>query len=143
MADPIPQPRVDTLVTDPATGAQRRRTEYCGTVWYGAPPNTSGGMVAFTRSLVRDATPFFLPDSQPYRRAELADAVVTCGVAIQAHSGEASFVKAAEASFADDPRGGDRCWVALLIDVYGQEPLAVSYRVVALCDPAAVADTAP
>ena len=96
-------------------------------------------MVAFTRSFVRDARPFYLPDSHPYERALLADAVVSCSVAIQAHSGEASFVNAAQASFADDPRGGDRCWVALQIDVYGQEPLAVAYRVVALCDPAAVA----
>lgn len=138
IAQPVPGQRIDTFVHDADTGAKVRRTDYCGTVWYGAPPDTGGAIVAFSRTHVRDDTPFFLPDSHPYQRSELGDAVVTCSVALQAHNGQPSFVNQAEAIFADDPRGGDQCWIALRIAIYGLEPLAVSYRVTTICPTRAV-----
>ena len=38
----VPNPRIDTLVVDAASGLQRRRTEYTGTVWFGGRPSLSG-----------------------------------------------------------------------------------------------------
>lgn len=136
---PIPQPRIDALVKDPATGAERRRTEYSGVVWFGQPPDISGGIVSFTSTYVRDATPFFLPDSLPYRRDAVAGAVVACTASVQGSGAETNLITDVTAGWADDPRGGDLCWLQLRLDVYGREPLGISYRVVAVCDPAAVA----
>jgi hypothetical protein len=76
MIDVVPQPRIDTLVIDAATGTQRRRTEYSGTVWFGGRPQvTSYGTITTTRHAVIES-PFFLPDSLPYRPDPLDDAVV-------------------------------------------------------------------
>ena len=47
---PLPSPRIDTLVTDARTGKQAQRTDYSGVVWYGTPPDTSGGIVAISQS---------------------------------------------------------------------------------------------
>jgi hypothetical protein len=129
---PFPQPRIDTFVSDANTGAQMRCTEYSGTLWYGDPPQL-GPVRAFTRRGIQDDTPVFLPDSLPYQRSELGGGTIACTVGIQAQTGESTHVIAAHADWADDPRGGDAAWIALRVTVAGYEPLAVSYRVVALC----------
>jgi hypothetical protein len=59
-------------------------------------------------------------------------------VALQGQPGEASFITHAEASFGADPRGGDQSWIALRVAVYGRQPLAVAYRVTAICPVVAV-----
>src|SRR5215208_4213651 len=135
---PVPGQRLDTLVSDADTGVRVRRTDYCGTAWYGQPPATSGRAVIFSPAYVNDDSTFFLPDSHAYARADLGDAVVTCSVALQAAPGEACFITHAEATYADDPRGGGHSWVALRIAVYGRQPIGVSYRVTALCPTLAV-----
>ena len=136
-----PQPRIDTLVRDATSGQERRRTEYAGTVWFGTPPDTSGRFVGFVATYLREAPAFFLPDSLPYRRTGLADAVASCTVGVHSSTGESNFVTGATAAWADDPRGGEVSWLQVTFDVYGKEPLGLDYRVVALCDPAAVAVT--
>jgi hypothetical protein len=138
MPDVTAQPRIDTLVNDAATGAQVRRTDYSGVAWYGAPPDTSGRMISFNQEYLREDSAFFLPDSHPYAREHLGEASATCSVAVVGEPGEAYFVTHAEASFADDPRGGDHAWLALRIAVYGRQPLGISYRVTAICPTAAV-----
>ena len=138
MPQVIAQPRVDTLVSDGDTGKQVRRTDYSGTAWYGEPPDTSGFAVSFTRTHLNEDSAFFLPDSHPYVTADLSGAVVTCSVALQGLPGEAAFITHAEASFTDDPRGGDHSWIALRVAVYGRQPLAVAYRVTATCPTIAV-----
>ncbi len=135
---PVPGQRLDTLVSDAESGRQFRRTDYCGTAWYGQPPDTSGRMVSFTQTYLNEDSSFFLPDSHAYNTADLDGAVVTCSVALQAQTGEANFITHAEASFTGDPRGGDRSWIALRIAVYGRQPLAVAYRVSAICQLIAV-----
>ena len=125
------QPRVDTLVSDPASGAQRRRSDYHGTAWFG-----QGGPI---RPPVQEEARFFLPDSLPYWRARLHDAVVACSVSIQAQSGETNRVSDPHAAWVEDPRADGLAWLHLSFTVEGRDPLAVSYRVVAVCDPEAVA----
>jgi hypothetical protein len=138
MPEVIAQPRVDTQVNDGETGQTVRRTDYCGTVWYGAPPDTSGGIVSFSQTYLNEDSAVFLPDSHPYLMADLEGAVVTCSVALQAQPGDASFITRAEATYAADPRGGEHAWVALRIAVYGRQPLGISYRVTAICPMLAV-----
>jgi hypothetical protein len=89
---------------------------------------------------VDEDSAFFLPDSLPYRRAGVADGVISCTVGLQYQSGESNYVFHAQADWGDDPRAADLCWVQLHLTMEGRQPLGVSYRVVALCDPAAVAD---
>jgi hypothetical protein len=57
--EPVMQPRIDMLVTDPATGEQRRRTEYNGTIWFGGRPVITSGMTMNTGAFVANLPPFF------------------------------------------------------------------------------------
>ena len=124
------QPRVDTVVADPVTGAQRRRGDYHGTVWFG------GGR---TRGEIAEDAAFFLPDSLPYWRNRLDDALLSCSVALQVQSGYPNRIDDPHAAWVPDPRVDGLAWIQLSFAVEGRDPLAVSYRVVALCSPEAVA----
>jgi hypothetical protein len=73
-----PQPRVDTLVTDAASGERRRRTEYLGTAWIDGRAEAAGmtlrrvgqpGMVSPAKDVA-----LFVPDGLPYRRDALEGA---------------------------------------------------------------------
>jgi len=128
----LPQPRIDTLITDAVTGLQRRRTEYRGTVWFGGRPQTTGyGTLAVGRG-ARIETPFFLPDSLPYRPDPLEDAVVSCTVALQSVAGEGPQILEARAGLVPDPRNAAVCWMQLQVTAAGQVPMAVAYHVIAV-----------
>ena len=58
----VPAQLIDTSVADLATGAQRRRTDYAGTVWYGSRPQLIGDN-AHSGPGARVEAPFWLPDS--------------------------------------------------------------------------------
>jgi hypothetical protein len=128
-----PQPRIDTIVKDPASGAERRRSDYAGSVWF-----TRGGK---TGGDIQEEARFFLPDSLPYWRARLGDAAASCSVALQVQSGQPNSVLDPHVDWVDDPRDDDLSWLEISFAVDGRDPLVVSYRVVALCDPTAVAQS--
>jgi hypothetical protein len=129
--DVIPQPRIDTLVTDATTGMQRRHTEYTGTVWFGGRPQVTGFGTVTRTSMAVIKSPFFLPDSLPYRPDPLEDAVVACSVAIQGAEEGAHQVLECRAGIRPDPRNPAVCWMQLEVVGRSMVPLAVSYRVVA------------
>jgi hypothetical protein len=125
----LPQPRIDTLVTEAATGMQRRRTEYTGTVWFGGRPQvTSYGMVTRGAAAAIES-PFFLPDSLPYRPDPLQDALVVCSVAIQGSEDESHQVLGYRAGLVPDPRNPAVCWIQLQVSARARTPLAIAYRV--------------
>jgi len=124
-----PQPRVDTLVVDPASGVQRRRSDYRGTAWFGRGAGLR----------LREDARFFLPDSLPYWRARLHDAVAACSVSLQAAAGHPNMVSDPHTEWVEDPRADGLAWLQLTFSVEGGDPLAISYAVVAVCDPQAVA----
>jgi hypothetical protein len=130
--DVVPQPRIDTLVTDAATGLQRRRTEYAGTVWFGGRPQVTGFGTVTRTSMAGIESPFFLPDSLPYRPDPLEDAVVACTVAIQGAEEGTHQVLDCRAGLVPDPRNPAVCWMQLQVVARSMVPLAVSYRVVAV-----------
>ena len=126
--DIVPQPRIDTLVTD-AAGRQRRRSEYAGTIWFGGRPEVSAyGIVARSAPAVID-TPMFLPDSLAYRPDPLEDALVACSVAIQGSQEGAAHVLECSAGIAPDPRNPSVYWAQLRVSARVVVPFAVSYRV--------------
>jgi len=125
----LPQPRIDTLVTDAATGTQRRRTEYTGTAWFGGRPQVTGfGSITLAQVAVLDR-PFFLPDSLPYRPDPLDDALVVCSVAIQGSMDEPHHVLDGRAGLVSDPRNAAVSWIQLQVIARARTPFAVSYRV--------------
>jgi hypothetical protein len=125
-----PQPRIDTMVTDPASGTQQRRSDYSGTAWFGG-----GGKV---RGEVREEARFFLPDSLPYWRRRLDDAVAACSVALQAQTGHPNTITDPHVEWVPDPRNDDIAWLQLTFGVDCRDPVAVSYRVTAVCNPKAI-----
>lgn len=132
MIEVVPQPRIDTLVIDAATGLQRRRTEYTGTVWFGGRPQvTSYGTVTKT-AFASIESPFFLPDSLPYRPDPLEDALVVVSVAIQGGEDRSHQILDYRAGLVPDPRNAAVCWMQLQVIARSVVPLAVSYRVDAL-----------
>jgi hypothetical protein len=136
----IPQPRIDTLVTDAVTGGQRRRTEYTGTAWFFGRPNFDDpGKTNYSFATI--GTPFFLPDSLPYRPDLLDDAVVVCLVALQA-SGEFVEHKSPpfdyRAGLEPDPRNPAVCWVRVQVRAEAGTPFGVIYQVTVLVAPNAV-----
>jgi hypothetical protein len=135
------QPRVDTLVTDAATGEQRRRTEYIGTIWIDGRAEAAG--ITLRRvgapgvSTARKDAALYIPDSLPYRREALDGAQLSVSATMQA-SGEEGAVLEARAGFVDDPSGAP-AWVHLELLAFSGWPCAIAYRIVALTAPDAIA----
>ena len=73
MIEVEPQPRIDTLVRVPG-GAERRRTEYLGSVWLNGKPQIDGLRLLRPASAPKGVSlpeknvSFFLPDSLAYAR---------------------------------------------------------------------------
>ncbi len=125
----LPQPRIDTLVTEAITGMQRRRTEYTGTAWFGGRPQVTGqGTVTRTSAGLIDS-PVFLPDSLPYRPDPLGDALIVCSVALQGSEQDSHQVLGYRAGLVPDPRNPAVCWIQLQVSVRARTPLAIAYHV--------------
>jgi hypothetical protein len=146
MDNPIqvePQPRIDTLVIDAVTGEQRRRTEYTGTVWFGPRPQaTRFGVVTHTRA-ANIGSPFYLPDSLPYRADTAMEALVVCTVALRAAAEEIHHILDTRAGLVTDARNPAVAWLQVQVVANGYIPIAVSYRVDVLVAPDAILGSGP
>jgi hypothetical protein len=133
-----PQPRIDTLVTDAASGAARRRTEYTGVAWFGGKPELTSWGIAATGRPVRFGQPFYLPDSLPYDFASAAAATIACSVAVRSAPADSHHLVEASAAIVPDPRSPGVGWLQVRLAGAAQAPLAVTYRVDVLVAPEAV-----
>lgn len=133
-----PQPRIDTLVIDAPTGAQRRRTEYAGAVWFGGKPELTGFGIVTMGMAAQVQSPFFLPDSLPYRADAAAAAVIAITAAIQSAPDESHQVVELHAGLVADPRNPAVAWVQVQLLAGIRTPTAISYRVDVLVPPDAV-----
>jgi hypothetical protein len=138
-----PQPRIDTLVTDAATGATLRRTEYRGTAWYGKRPEVGSVAVSSTMRTAQVDAPFYLPDSLPYRADLTATAIIAVSVAIQAAADETHYVIDYRGLLGPDPRNPQVAWAQLQLLAFTRTPTAVNYRVDVLVPPDAVLTADP
>ncbi len=77
----VPAHRIDTLVADPVTGEERRRTDYAGTVWYDGGPQMGGAVVSRGRAQI--SASFRLPDSHVYNAETAADAQLQATASVQ------------------------------------------------------------
>lgn len=128
----LPQPRLDSVIVEAASGMQRRRTEYAGTAWFGGRPEAAGYAVHATSAVAAIESPFFLPDSLPYRPDPLEDAQVACSIAIQGAEDGYHQVLSYRAGLVPDPRNAAVCWLQIQISARARTPFAVGYRVVAV-----------
>lgn len=138
----LPQPRIDTLVTDASTGGQRRRTEYTGTIWFGGRPQADSYASRPTAGFATIESPLFLPDSLPYRPDPEGDAQTACTVAIQGAEDGYHQILDYRAGLVPDPRNDAVCWIQVQISALARTPLAIAYRVVVLAAPDAILATA-
>lgn len=130
-----PQPRIDTLVTDAVSGATLRRTEYRGTAWYGTRPNVGSVFVTSSMGTARIESPFFLPDSHPYRTDAAGAARIVVSVAIQAAGDDAHLVMDYRATLEPDPCNPAVSWLQLQLAAFTRTPTAISYQVDVLVPP--------
>jgi hypothetical protein len=136
MVELEPQPRIDTLVRLP-DGGEARRTEYVGTAWFDGKPILTGLTLqrspnaprGFRRTSFESA--FYVPDSLPYDRPALGDAVLSASVVLRATGGDSSAIVDATATFVDDPSGAPT-WIQLALRANIGWPAGIGYRIVAL-----------
>ena len=122
----IPAQRIDTSVADPS-GAQRRRTDYAGTVWYGGRPQLIGDN-ARSGPGARLEAPFWLPDSHTYETSDVqiqATAAVQGGLVVS--NGGSFMILEVGAALGEHPDGGLKLFVTVV--AVARLPLGVAYRV--------------
>jgi hypothetical protein len=136
---PVPAQRLDTVVADPVSGEQRRRTDYAGTVWYGGRPQMGRARPA---GFAEITSPFWLPDSHLYEPGAVGDAQVQASAAVQsawiASAGGELQIFDAGAAFGEDPQHSGALLVYVAVTATASLPLGVAYRVTVICDPAAL-----
>src|SRR3954469_21076078 len=128
---PVAAQRIDTLVVDPPTGEQRRRTDYAGTVWYGGRPQMTGGMVVGGGGLAQITTPFWVPDSHMYEPAAAATAQIQVSAAVQSAARDGQILEV-NAGLAEDPQNSGALLAYVAVSAVASLPLGVAYRITVL-----------
>ncbi len=135
----VPVQRIDTLVTDPTTGAPRRRIDYAGTVWYGGRPERGRTLVG---SMTEITTPFWLPDSHMYEAGAVGDTQIQATAAVQwawASSNGGRFqIFDVSAALGANPQHSGVLFVYVAVNASADLPFGVAYRVTVVCAPEAV-----
>ena len=137
-----PARRLDTLVRDAASGDERRRTDYAGTVWYGGRPEFIGKHPLPGDTAAQISGTFWLPDSHVYGAAATAGADIQTSAAVQGGlattSGGNLLILDFAAALGDDPSGSGTSRVYAAVSAVASLPFGVAYRVTVVCAPALV-----
>jgi hypothetical protein len=143
---PVPAGRIDTVVGDPVSGEQRRRTDYAGTVWFGGRPQIVGGQPLPGRN-AEIQTPFWLPDSHRYEPGAGGDVQLQASAAVQggmATSAGGNFqILEVAAALGEDPQSGGALRVFVAVTAVTTLPLGVAYHVTVVCPAEALQRVAP
>jgi hypothetical protein len=137
MISPVPAQRIDTLVADPQTGEQRRRTDYSGTVWYGGRPQMTGGMVVGGGGRAQITTPFWVPDSHMYEPGAATAVQIQASAAVQSAARDGQILDVS-AGLGEDPQNGGALLAYVAVTAVASLPLGVAYRVTVICAPEAL-----
>ena len=133
-----PAQRVDTLVADPDSGEQRRRTDYAGTAWYGGRP-TIVGIQPLPGSDAQIGASFWLPDSHAYEAGAAGSVQVQASAAVQGglatSTGGNLLVLDVGAALGADPQGSGTMLVYVTVSAVATLPFGVAYRVIVICAP--------
>jgi hypothetical protein len=133
-----PAERIDTLVADPDSGEQRRRTDYAGTVWYGGRPQLVGSH-PLPGTHAQISASFWLPDSHAYAAGGADGVQVQATAAVQGglatSTGGDLMVLDAGAALGADPQNSSTMLVYLTVNAVASLPFGVTYRVTVVCAP--------
>lgn len=129
----LPQPRLDTLATDAASGRTVRRTEYSGILWVDGP-------VDFHRSVMLSHVPrrkpritrAILPDSLVYLASTATVVVHTWALG----PGDQLYIFSSEAELTPAPSNAEHFAVGFTLAHAGSVPASFGYRIIVETDPA-------
>jgi hypothetical protein len=142
---PLPAQRIDMIVTDPASGEQRRRTDYAGTVWFGGRPQMTGTIVVTRGGIAQITAPFWLPDSHAYEPGAAGDVQIQASAAVQgamATNAGGTVIDEVGAALGEDPQNNGALLVYVTVSAVAKLPLGVAYRVTVICAPEAMRTSA-
>ena len=139
------QPRLDTLVTEFPSNAQRLRTDFAGTAWIGDVPDPASGMMGPRYQRRAVDSQLFLPDTHWYTVLELNDAEVQVAVGLlqvpgttQGTQGLIGAIADPQADFFEHPEHDDRVGICLTLRGEIWSNVGLSYRITVLCRPEAL-----
>ena len=134
-----PAQRVDSLVTDPETGEQRRRTDHAGTVWYGGLPQFVGRHPLPGDTAAQISSSFWLPDSHAYDAAAGESVQIQATASVQGGlattSGGNLLILDVSAGLGANADGSGTTLVYVTVNAVASLPFAVAYRVIVICAP--------
>jgi hypothetical protein len=134
-----PAQRIDTLVVDPDTGEQRRRTDYAGTAWYGGRPQLVGRYPLPGQPAAHISEPFWLADSLAYAPGAVEGAQIQATAAVQGglatDSGGNLEILDVVAALGEHPEAGGALLLYVAVTAVASLPFGVSYRVTVVCAP--------
>ena len=134
-----PAQLIDTLVTDPDSREQRRRTDYAGTAWFGGRPHMVGKYPLAGDPAAQISSPFWLPDSLAYEPGAVAGAHIQATAAVQGglatDSGGNFEILDVMAALGEHPEAGGALRLYVGVTAVASLPFAVAYRVTVVCAP--------
>jgi hypothetical protein len=130
--------RIDSLVMDPDSGDQRRRTDYAGTVWYGGRPQIVGRH-PLPGTNAQISASFWLPDSHVYDAGASGGVQVQPTAAVQGglatSTGGNLMLLDVGAALAPNPETSGTMLVYITVSAVASLPFGVAYRVIVICAP--------
>jgi hypothetical protein len=146
----VAQPRLDTLVTEFRSEAQRLRTDYAGTAWLGDVPDPASGMMGPNYQRRAVDSQLFLPDTHWYTVQELDDAEIQISAGLlqvpgttQGSQGLVGAIADPSADFFEHPEHDDRVGICLTLRGRIWSNVGLSYRITVLCRPESFISSAP
>ncbi|MCW6010060.1 hypothetical protein K1W54_36775 [Micromonospora sp. CPCC 205371] len=141
----VAQPRLDTLVTEFHSDAQRLRTDFAGTAWIGDIPNPVSGMMGPQYQRRAVDSQLFLPDTHWYTIGELDDAEVQVSVGLlqvpgtkQGTQGLIGAIADPQVDFFEHPEQDDRVGLCLTLRGEIWSNVGLSYQITVICRPGAL-----
>ncbi|WP_281903315.1 hypothetical protein [Phytohabitans aurantiacus] len=141
----VAQPRLDTLVTEFHSDAQRLRSDFAGTAWIGDIPDPVSGMMGSQYQRRAVDSQLFLPDTHWYTVGDLEDAEVQVSVGLlqvpgtkQGTQGLIGAIADPQADFFEHPEQDDRVGLCLTLRGEIWSNVGLSYRITVLCRPEAL-----
>jgi len=141
-----PAQRLDTIVIDPAGGAQLHRSDYAGEIWFGGRPTFSGINALPGQTSEIDST-LPLPDSLVYAGGTDGSVQIQTTAALLSaratSAGGAGQILETVGTLEPDPDGGGTLLTTVRIAAVALLPVGISYRLTVICSPEAVTTGAP
>jgi hypothetical protein len=136
----VAQPRLDTLVTEFHSDAQRLRTDFAGTAWIGDIPDPVSGMMGPLYQRRTVDSQLFLPDTHWYTVGGLDDAEVQVSVGLlqvpgtkQGTQGLIGAIADPQADFFEHPEQDDRVGLCLTLRGEIWSNVGLSYKITVIC----------